>query len=82
MKNQSEPYRLDASVEFDSQKDAERFEKIMLPEVGDFQGKRARVGLERSGKELRFSVEAKDINALRAIINSLFRLLSVAESVK
>jgi KEOPS complex subunit Pcc1 len=59
---------------------ARRIERALRPEVGDIDGDRTRVGLERDGPELRVTVEATDQVALRAGLNTWLSLTAVAES--
>jgi KEOPS complex subunit Pcc1 len=58
---------------------AKRVERALRPEVDDIEGDRARAELERHGAEMRIDVEADDLVALRAGLNTWLTLASVAE---
>jgi len=54
-------------------------ERSVRPEVGDIQGDRTTAGLARAGSELTVAVEADDLVALRAGLNTWLTLVGVAE---
>jgi KEOPS complex subunit Pcc1 len=58
---------------------AERVAMAMEPEVGDIEGDRTRATLERDGSTLRIVIEADDLVALRAGLNTWLSLADVAE---
>jgi len=59
---------------------AGRVERSLRPELGDIDGDRTQVSLTRDGSTLEFTVEATDLIALRAGVNTWLSLVSVAES--
>jgi len=65
--------------EYDDAERARRVERAIRPEVGDIDGDRSTVSLTREGSDLELTVEATDIVALRAGLNTWFALVSVAE---
>jgi KEOPS complex subunit Pcc1 len=67
------------SVEYPSPEHARRVERAIAPEIGDIDDDRSRTQLRRSGKTLTLVVEAADIVALRAGLNTWLSLVSVAE---
>lgn len=50
-------------------------------ELGEIEGDRTRASLDRDGAELRVRVEADDLVALRAGLNTWTTLVEVAEAV-
>jgi KEOPS complex subunit Pcc1 len=58
---------------------AVRVEHSLRPEVGDVDGDRTMVTLARDGAALTVAIEARDLVALRAAINTWTTLASVAE---
>ena len=58
---------------------ARRVERAILPEVGDIDDERSRTRLDREAAELRLTIEARDLVALRAAANTWLSLVSVAE---
>jgi KEOPS complex subunit Pcc1 len=58
---------------------ARRVERALGPEIGDIDGDRSRVSLSRDGSQLELAVEATDLVALRAGLNTWFSLVTVAE---
>ena len=65
--------------EYDDAERARRVERAIRPEVGDIDGDRSTVSLTREGSDLELTVEATDLVALRAGLNTWFSLVSVAE---
>ncbi|MFB6307745.1 MAG: KEOPS complex subunit Pcc1 [Haloarculaceae archaeon] len=65
--------------EYDDPERARRVERSIRPEVGDIDGDRTRVRLERVGDRVTITVSASDLVALRAGTNTWFTLVSVAE---
>jgi KEOPS complex subunit Pcc1 len=59
---------------------ARSVERSLRPEVDDIDGDRTVVRLDREGSSLDVSVEATDLVALRAGLNTWLSLASVAES--
>jgi len=58
---------------------ARRIERAITPEVGDIDDERSRTRLDREAAELRLTIEARDLVALRAAVNTWLSLVSVAE---
>jgi KEOPS complex subunit Pcc1 len=67
------------SVEYCSAERARRIERALAPEVGDIEDDRSRTRLRRSDETVSIAVEAADLVALRAGLNTWCSLLSVAE---
>jgi KEOPS complex subunit Pcc1 len=67
------------SVEYPSPEQARRIERALAPEVGDIGDNRSRTRLRRSGAVVSIVVEAADLVALRAGLNTWCSLLGVAE---
>jgi KEOPS complex subunit Pcc1 len=67
------------SVEYPSPGHARRVERAIAPEIGDIEDDRSRTRLQRSGETLVLVVEAADLVALRAGLNTWCSLLGVAE---
>jgi KEOPS complex subunit Pcc1 len=65
--------------EYDDAERARRVERAIRPEVGDIDGDRSSVSLTREGSDLELTVEATDLVALRAGLNTWFALVGVAE---
>lgn len=66
--------------EYDSPESARRVERALVPEAGDIDGDRTRVRLAREGATLEVCLEATDLVALRAGLNTWLSLVTVAES--
>ena len=58
---------------------ASRVEAAIRPEVGDIDDDRSRATLDRDGREVEIVVEAGDLVALRAGLNTWLTLADVAE---
>jgi KEOPS complex subunit Pcc1 len=58
---------------------ARRVERALRPEVGDIADDRSRVSLSRDGTTVEITVEASDLIALRAGLNTWLSLTTVAE---
>lgn len=67
------------SFEYDDAERARTVEQSVRPEVGDIEGDRAAAGLERAGAVVTVQVDAADLVALRAGVNTWSTLISVAE---
>ena len=65
--------------EYDDAERAHRVERALRPEVGAIDGDRSAVSLTREGHALELTVEATDLVALRAGLNTWFSLVGVAE---
>ena len=73
-------HRTVLTVEFDDTERARQVERSVRPEVGAIDGDRTTATLDREGAVLTVTVEASDLVALRAVINTWLTLVSVAES--
>lgn len=58
---------------------ARRVERSLIPEVGDIDDERSQTRLRRNGETLELVVEAADLVALRAGMNTWLSLVTVAE---
>ena len=67
------------SVEYCSPQQARRVERALAPEAGDIDDSRSQVRLRRSNGTVSVVVEAADLVALRAGLNTWCSLLDVAE---
>jgi len=62
--------------------DAKNISKLFEPETKEFQNKRAFYSIHKKGKKLEFNVTAEDSTALRAVLNSITKNLTVYEKTK
>jgi KEOPS complex subunit Pcc1 len=76
----SNPGDAHLSLEYTDAERARRVEQSLRPEVSDIDSDRTEVTLERDGPTLGIRVDADDIVALRAGLNTWLSLASVAES--
>jgi KEOPS complex subunit Pcc1 len=67
------------SAVYDSPEQARRVEQALRPEVGEIEGDRTTATLTRDGATLAVSVDAADLTALRAGLNTWLGLAAVAE---
>jgi len=67
------------AAEYRSSEQARRIERALAPEVGDIGDDRSRTRLRRTGTTVSIAVEASDLVALRAGLNTWCGLLRVAE---
>ena len=67
------------AFEYDDAQRARRIECAIRPEIGDIDGDRSSASLAREGTILELTVEATDLVALRAGLNTWCTLVSVAE---
>ena len=67
------------SLEYATPEYAQRVERAIAPEVGDIDDDRSQTSLSSTGRTLEISIEARDIVALRAALNTWFSLVAVAE---
>jgi KEOPS complex subunit Pcc1 len=67
------------SYEYDTAETAVKIASAIAPEIGSIGDDRSRVKIERDGSELRLLIEARDLAALRASINTWCALVAVAE---
>ena len=68
------------SFEYDSSNVARRVERSVRPELDDVDDDRSQASVERTGETLTLTVEASDLVALRAGLNTWLSLVSVAEA--
>ncbi|QSG08622.1 KEOPS complex subunit Pcc1 [Halapricum desulfuricans] len=64
---------------YESNEYARRVERSVEPEAGDIEGDRTVASVDRDGDRLTVTVEAADLIALRAGINTWLSLVDVAE---
>ncbi|XVH30546.1 KEOPS complex subunit Pcc1 [Haloferacaceae archaeon DSL9] len=69
------------SFSYDTASRARRIERSIGVEVGEIDDERSRVAVSRDERTVRVEVTASDLVALRAGLNSWFRLVAVAETV-
>ena len=71
----------DATLEFDyeSAARAELVAASVAREIGEIDDDRSRTTLERDGARVRIEIDAADVIALRAALNTWFSLVDVAE---
>ncbi len=69
------------SFEYDDQRRARTVRDSVAVEVGEIDDDRSRATVEREGRVVRVRVDAADLTALRAGLNTWVRLVSVAEDV-
>jgi tRNA threonylcarbamoyladenosine modification (KEOPS) complex Pcc1 subunit len=70
------------SAEITITKDIADVEKLFSSEDREFGNKRASYDIKREKDRLIFRITAKDSSALRAVLNSITKLLSVYEKTK
>jgi KEOPS complex subunit Pcc1 len=75
------PHDAPLTFEYDGADRARRVKQSLRPEVDDIDGDRTRVSVTRTGRTVDIAVEAEDLVALRAGLNTWLTLVSVAESV-
>jgi len=66
---------INASIEID--KNLDQIEEIFKPELEKASNERATLKIKKTGKKLIFYVNAADIVALRATLNSITKMLEV-----
>lgn len=69
------------SFSYRTRDDAELVERSVRREVGEIQGDRTSATLARDGTTVEIRIEADDLVALRAGLNTWLSLVSVAERV-
>jgi len=67
------------SFDYESAERARRVERSIRPEIDDIADDRSRTRLQRSGETLKVVIEASDLVALRASLNTWLSLVDVAE---
>ncbi|RLM47230.1 KEOPS complex Pcc1-like subunit [Haloarcula sp. Atlit-47R] len=73
------PHQTHLTVEYDSAARARAIERSIRPEIDDIEGDRTTARLGRDGQRVELTVEATDLVALRAGINTWLTLRGVAE---
>ncbi|QLG47404.1 KEOPS complex subunit Pcc1 [Natrinema halophilum] len=73
----------DATLEFDfdSESRAQLVTESVARETGEIDDDRSRTSLDRDGRQLVIEIDADDIVALRAALNTWFSLVDVAERI-
>ncbi|MEY7850690.1 KEOPS complex subunit Pcc1 [Natrarchaeobius sp. A-rgal3] len=71
----------DATLEFDYERAsvARIVAESVAREVGEIDDERSRTEIQRDGETVRLEVDAEDVVALRAALNTWFSLVDVAE---
>ena len=77
----STPSKHDAilAFEYEDAQRARRIERAVRPEIGDIDDDRSSASLARAGATVELTVEAADLVALRAGLNTWCTLITVAE---
>ncbi|MFY4812297.1 KEOPS complex subunit Pcc1 [Haloarcula sp. AONF1] len=73
------PHQTYLTAEYDSADRARAIERSIRPEIDDIEGDRTTARLSRNGRQVELAVEAADLVALRAGINTWLTLRGVAE---
>jgi len=73
------PHQTHLTVEYGSAARARAIERSIRPEIDDIEGDRTTARLTRDGRRVEIVVEATDLVALRAGINTWLTLRGVAE---
>lgn len=73
------PHETLLTVQYDSPEQARRVQRSVAPEIDDIEGDRTTATLRRDGRTVEIRVEAADLVALRAGINTWLTLVGVAE---
>ena len=69
------------SLHFNTEEDASIFYTSYLPEHGKVPKKRSQVSVQQKEKVIEFSIDAKDITAYRATINSILQFGNVVYKI-
>ncbi|MDS0220833.1 KEOPS complex Pcc1-like subunit [Haloarcula sp. S1AR25-5A] len=75
------PHQTRLAAEYDTADRARAIERSIRPEIDDIEGDRTTARLSRDGQRVEIIVEAADLVALRAGINTWLTLRGVAETV-
>jgi tRNA threonylcarbamoyladenosine modification (KEOPS) complex Pcc1 subunit len=70
------------TAEITIHEDALNIEKLFSPEEKAFGNERAKYGIVKGKNSLTFTFEAADSTALRAVLNSVAKMLAVYEKTK
>ncbi|MBN1159948.1 MAG: CTAG/PCC1 family protein [Candidatus Diapherotrites archaeon] len=74
-------YSADISIACDNAEQARILYDSIAPEATRFKTERSSAKINLNKKDLEIKIEAKDLTALRASFNSIFRLLSTVDNV-
>ncbi|MCH7659904.1 MAG: KEOPS complex Pcc1-like subunit [Euryarchaeota archaeon] len=77
----SAPHTASLACEYDDFQSARLIERSILPEVADLGDERSSVAVSRNGEMLTIRIEAADLVALRAAMNTWLTLLDTTETV-
>lgn len=75
------PHRTSLTLEYDAVPVARTVERSLRQEVGEIDDDRSTTRLDRAGPTLEVTIDAADLVALRAAVNTWLSLASVAERV-
>lgn len=75
------PHDVSLDFEYDDQHRARLVGRSIRPEIGEIDDERSQTTLTRDGGTLSVHIEAEDLVALRAAMNTWLTLLDVAETV-
>ncbi|MCU4925033.1 KEOPS complex subunit Pcc1 [Halobacteria archaeon AArc-dxtr1] len=67
------------TFEYDAPSSAHLVAESVAREVGEIDDERSRTEIDRQGTTLTITIEARDVIALRAALNTWFSLVDVAE---
>lgn len=73
------PHQTHLTAEYGNAAQARAIERSIRPEIDDIEGDRTTARLTRDGRRVELTVEAADLVALRAGINTWLTLRGVAE---
>lgn len=73
---------MNLTAEIRVKEDFHNIEKLFVAEEKEFKNKRVSYEIKKSMNELVFKVNAKDSSALRAVLNSITKLISVYEQTR
>jgi KEOPS complex subunit Pcc1 len=76
------PHRVGLSCVCASSEEARAIAAAIAPEVGAVDNARSETRLDRTGARLVLQIDAEDLTALRAAMNSWCRLLATATAVQ
>ena len=69
------------SIKFDTEQDASIFYNSYIPEHGKIPKKRSEISLHQSTDKIIFAINAKDVTAFRATINSILQFGNVVYKI-
>ena len=73
---------MNLSAQIIVKKDFHDLEKLFVAEEKKFKNQRAGYEISRTKDKIVFKIKAKDSSALRAVLNSITKLISVYENAK